>query len=131
MDIMDSLKREDTFSMMCVLLYASSDNPKYALLNELAYLTDSKSFANLIKFYGGQTIQIPTTEECKWALQTLLVHHYYRIENETFEKAMELAGIPQSERASIAKRIVDFEKALDKKDYKSGGIKNVFKTIKS
>ena len=131
MDFMDKFKREDTYSLMCVLLYASSDDPKYALLNELAYLTDSKSFSNIIKYYGGQTITIPTLEECQRALQILLVHYYYRTEGYEYEKALELAGVPSSERRSVASQLSRFEKKLDEKDYQSGGIHNVFKALKS
>lgn len=131
MDIFDNLKKEDTYSLMCLLLYASSGDPKYSTLNELAYLTDSKSFMNILKYYEGQTITIPTLEESKRALQILLIIYYTNNEGVPFSKAVEMAGVRPEDEKTIAMEIYHFEKRLEKMNYKSGGIKNVFKELKS
>lgn len=126
-DIFDKLGKEDTYSMMCILLFAMSDNPWYSTLNELAYLLDSRGFINILKYYEGQTITIPTLEESKIALRILLLYQYYKVEKNTWEKALEMSGFSQEESSKAKMYLTHFLDKLGEYDYKEGGIKNVFK----
>lgn len=126
-DIFDRLNKEDTYSMMCVLLFAMSDDPRYSTLNELAYLLDSRGFVNILKYYEGQTIKIPTLEESKIALRILLLYQHYKVDKLSWDKSLELSGFSKEESAKAKMYLTKFLEKLGEYDYKKGGIKNVFK----
>jgi len=126
-DIFDRLNKEDTYSMMCVLLFAMSDDSRYSTLNELAYLLDSKGFVNILKYYEGQTIKIPSLEESKIALRILLLYQHYKIDKVSWETALDLSGFSKDESAKAKMYLTKFLEKLGEYDYKRGGIKNVFK----
>ena len=48
--------------------------PEYTTLSELCYLLDVESFMKLLKYFGGQTIKIPTKEEFSDIIQVLLLY---------------------------------------------------------
>lgn len=131
MNIYDTLKKDEVYSIMCLMLYATSDNPRFATLNELAFLTDHKSFLNILKFYEGQTIQIPTLEESQTALRIILLYHYYYVEKDEYRIACDKVGIPKSERPSYLIHLENFCRKFEDIDYKAGGLKNVIKGLKT
>lgn len=126
-DILKAMSKEDTYSLLGVMLYASSKNPNYTLLSELAFLLDNQSFANFLKYFEGQTITIPTWGEIDKALKVLMLHHYYRIEKLPYDKALEMSGFAEDEGKRAVKLLNHFEKQLEGQNYRSGGIKNVIK----
>lgn len=121
------LSKENTYSILGVMLYAASNNPNYALLNELAYLLDNQSFVNLLKYFEGQTITFPTWGETDRALKTLLVHQYYRIEGNSWKRSLELAGFAESESRVASTLLQNFERILGTRDFRKGGLRNVIK----
>lgn len=118
----DKLNKEDTYALMMVLLYASKNNPKYSALNELAYLLDEKSFNNFIKYYGGQIIRVPTYEEMKNSLKTLLLYQFYKVENVDWQTALKLAGFEPAETFSAKRRLIKFIEHIDDYEYEPGGV---------
>lgn len=128
--LLESLNKDDTYSMLGLLLYASSDNPRYALLNELAYILDNKSFVNFIKYFEGQTIQIPSIEEIQMSLKVLMLYQYYYIEEMSWEEAITKAGFLPSESIYARSNLIKFVQELESNDYKLGGIRNVAKGFK-
>ena len=131
MNIFDNLKKDEIYSVMCLMLYATSNNPKFATLNELVYLTDRKSFLNILKYFEGQTIQIPTVEESQLALRLLLIYHYYRVEKMEWNEVLEKVEIPKSQSSEYLNRLIAFENKIKDIDYQTGGIKNVIDGLKS
>ena len=129
MNIFDTLKKDDTYSALCVMLYAMTDDPNFATLNELVYLTDKNSFLNILKYFEGQTIRIPTMKESKDAFRTLLLHQYYTVEENKWETALEKAEISKDDSTYYKRLLNKFEDKLEEKDYKTGGIKNVIKGL--
>lgn len=126
----NKLNKDDTYSMLCLLLYASSDNPKYSLLHELAYILDNKSFVNFIKYFEGQTIEVPPIEEIQMSLKVLMLYQYYTIEKLPWHVAIEKAGFLPEETRYARSNLIQFIQELESKDYKLGGIRNVAKGIK-
>lgn len=124
------LDQEDTYSMILMLLCASSDNPQYTIINELAYLLDHDSFVNFIKYFEGQTIKIPTFKEIIDALNILLLFQYYKVEGKDWHESLKLVGIETDVKSSYsAKFKLDrFCARLNKYNYKLGGLLNDNKT---
>ena len=79
-DKLEFLDKEDTYATALMLLYASTDNPKYATLSELPYVLDHDNFMNFIKYYEGQTITIPSYVAISDALKTLLLFKYHVVD---------------------------------------------------
>lgn len=130
MDILDVCGLEDTYSMLGIMLYASSGNPEYSTFNELAYLLDNRSFVNLLKYYEGQTIKIPTMEETRKALRTLLLYQYYYVDGMDWNIALRKSGFSVDEGCKARVFVTKFKKELERKNYQTGGIQNVVKPNK-
>lgn len=113
--------KDDVYSIMMLLLYASDDNPKYNAINELAYILDHDSFLNFIKFYEGQVIKVPTMKEIKTSLKTLLLFQYYKIEKYDWQTALKMAGFEEEETFSAKRRLTKFIEYVDNHNYKLGG----------
>lgn len=116
------IMKEDVYSLMMVLLYASDDNPRYSAINELAYLLDKDSFLNFIKFYEGQTIKVPTMDELKLSLQVLLLFQYYKIEKQDWHEALKNAGFAPEETFFAKRKLTKFVEYIDNHNLKLGGI---------
>ena len=123
MDLLEKLNKEDTYSTMMLLLFASCGNPKYALLNELSYLMDNKSFVNFLRYYEGQVIQIPTMDEINKALRMLMLYQYHYIEKKPWDESCKLVGLSSRENSGTKSALEMFVKELEANDYKLGGIK--------
>lgn len=121
-DINDVLNKEDTYSMTLMLLYASTDNPRYSTLSELAYILDHDNFLNFIKYFEGQTIQIPTLSEVSDNLKLLTLFQYYTIEKIDWHEALEKAGFSLDETATARIKLNAFINQLERYDYKLGGL---------
>lgn len=121
-DINNVLNKEDTYSMTLMLLYASTDNPRYSTLSELAYILDHDNFLNFIKYFEGQTIQIPTLSEVSDNLKLLTLFQYYTIEKIDWHEALEKAGFSLDETATARIKLNAFINQLERYDYKLGGL---------
>lgn len=131
MDILKGkLDKDETYSMLCLLLYASSDNPRYALLHELAYVLDNKSFVNFLKYFEGQTIEVPAIEDIQMSIKVLLLYQYNTVEDLPWDEALAKAGFLPGDSAYARSNLISFTQEIEKHDYKLGGIRNVAKGLK-
>lgn len=128
MDILENslscLNKDDTYSMMLMMLYASNDNPRYSTLSELAYILDHDSFIKFIKYYEGQTIEVPTLQQTIDSLRLLMLFQYYKVEKKEWHEAIRLSGFPDSESFSAKHKLDKFCNQLERYDCKLGGILN-------
>lgn len=115
----DNLNRQDIYSVASALLYMLKDNPKYKAMSELFYLTDYDSFIRMVKYFGGQTITIPTFEELDEVLRILLVYQYSEVEELPWKEVLEKSGVPEEESLSTRSKLIVLKKFLS--DYKIGG----------
>ena len=66
------LNEKETFLLSLILLVHMNSDEKYHNLSELIFLFDNyKGFKQFIKYYEGQTIEVPTYKELKQALRLL------------------------------------------------------------
>ena len=56
-------KYNEKFSLILFLLYKLKDDPKYAILSELPFILDKNNLFNLLEYFGGRTITVPTKKE--------------------------------------------------------------------
>lgn len=81
------LNDEETFTLSLVLLAHMHDDEKYKNLCELIFLFDNYSgFKQFIKYYEGQTIQVPTLKELKQCLRLLELFQKVVIDKKDFDE---------------------------------------------
>lgn len=115
------LDNDDLYSMSMMLLYASKDNPRYSTLSELMFILDHDNFLNFIKYFEGQTIEVPSLSDISESLKALLLYQYVEIEHQDFYQAMELVGIPREQSREAKKILNKFKKTVERYNYKIGG----------
>jgi len=126
---LSNINKDDTYSMLLMLLYASSDNPRYSTLNELCYVLDHDNFLNFIKYYEGQTITVPNMHELEESLRVLALFQYYKVEALDWRDSLEKSGFLVSESSGARLKLNKFLSQLDKNNYKLGGLVNGSKRI--
>lgn len=115
------LDNDDLYSMSMMLLYASKDNPRYSTLSELMFILDHDNFLNFIKYFEGQTIEVPSLSDISESLKALLLYQYVEIEHQDFYQAMELVRIPREQSREAKKILNKFKKTVERYNYKIGG----------
>ena len=87
---LNGLHEEDVYSRALFALFVLSGDPEYSSLSELAYLLDSKGLLNLVEYYGGTTLRIPTMAQLKTIIQSQLLYTYVNVEGMDYDKAVKL-----------------------------------------
>lgn len=84
------LDEKETFLLSLILLVHMSGDDKYKNLSELIFLFDNyNGFKQFIKYYEGQTIQVPTVREVKRALRLLELYQRVHIDKKDFDESYE------------------------------------------
>lgn len=84
------LNEEETFTLSLILLAHMYNDEKYKNLCELIFLFDNYSgFKQFIKFYEGQTIEVPTLKELKQSLRLLELFQKVKIDKKDFNECYE------------------------------------------
>lgn len=109
---LNNLPIEDNYSLSLMLLHKLSNNPKYSVLSELAYLMDKKSLLNFLTYYGGKTIEVPTVDKLKSTLRTLILYQKYIVEKVPWDEALKLAGYKPSEGREAERYLTHFRMML-------------------
>lgn len=80
------LNEKETFLLSLILLVHMNDDEKYHNLSELIFLFDNyKGFKQFIKYYEGQTIEVPTYKELKQSLRLLDLFQKVKIDKYDFD----------------------------------------------
>jgi len=90
---LSNLKKEDVLSLIMFSLFKLKDVPEYAAISELAYLLQGRSLYNLLEYYGGQTVKIPTLKEFNTVIQSLLLYQYVNLEGIEYNQAVKLLDL--------------------------------------
>ena len=84
------LNEEETFTLSLILLAHMHNDEKYKNLCELIFLFDNYSgFKQFIKFYEGQTIEVPTLKKLKQSLRLLELFQKVKIDKKDFNECYE------------------------------------------
>lgn len=71
---LEKLTETDILNIILYGIYRLTEDPEYAPLGELIYTLDKKNLYRLCSEFGGATIKIPTLEELKNTMLTLLIY---------------------------------------------------------
>lgn len=86
--MLEDLKKKDIYSLMLFALYIMKDEPTYSTLSELVYILNKEDLYNMLDYYGGMTITIPTLDDFKKLINCLLLYQYVNIEKKDFNEAI-------------------------------------------
>lgn len=113
---LESLQLTDVYSLILFAIYKIKDIPEYSTLSELAYLLNKDSLFNLLEYYGGTTIRIPTLKEFKTVIEALLLYQLVELEKmdaNTAIKALDTSEVSLKDirecYAKIAAVLVNYE----------------------
>lgn len=82
------LDEKETFLLSLILLVHMNGDDKYKDISELIFLFDNYTgFKQFIKYYEGQTIQVPTVREVKKALRLLEMYQRVHIDKRDFDES--------------------------------------------
>lgn len=109
---LDSLSSKDTYSLVMFVLFKLRSIPEYAILSQLVYLLDEKSFIKLLKYYAGETITIPTLEELEVIIKTLNLYHSVEIEGQDFDDALD--NLDEEDQPKVKKVYNRVRKIMEK-----------------
>lgn len=113
---LDGLKKEDVFSVASALLYSLKDYPQYSTISELFYILDYDNFIKLIKYYGGTTLRIPSSDEINETLKLLLLYQYREVEELSWEESLKKSGIPSEESRSCRTKLNRLKSMIDSQE---------------
>jgi Ca2+-binding EF-hand superfamily protein len=81
------LNEKETFLLSLIMLVHMQEDEKYQDLTELIFLFENyNGFKQFIKFYGGKTINVPTTTEVKQSLRCLDLFQKVYIDHKNFDE---------------------------------------------
>lgn len=111
------LDEKETFLLSLILLVHMNDDEKYHDISELIFLFDNyKGFKQFIKYYEGQTIEVPTLIEVKQALRLLDLFQKVYIDKRDFDKCYDSLKIYEVglTKEYCEKELDKFKEFLDK-----------------
>lgn len=112
--LMQSVETErDVFFLVQLALAQMLNSPNFSTTAELFYLLDRKSLLNLLTYYGGQTITLPTKEEMLEALNYLTLYYYYEIKGLSFNEALDKTNLPRIHNRRYQVRYRRFMKSIN------------------
>lgn len=100
---------------LLILDKLSNSKGKYKVLSELAYLVDMDSLLNLIYYFGGQTVWIPSIEDMQSTLQLISIYRNYDILGKSWHESLRAAGVPTDTATSRSykSRMIAFRRHLE------------------
>ena len=76
---LNTLNKNDIYSMLLFTLYKMRELPEYSTLSELSYVLDNDNLVKLISYFGGTTIRIPTLREMRLLTESLVLYEYVNL----------------------------------------------------
>lgn len=90
---LNSLSKEDIYSIMLFTLYKVKDIPDYLTLSELCYVLDNENLTKFLSYFGGMTLTVPKLKDLRLVLKGLTLYQYVNTEGGDFEESLKtLAG---------------------------------------
>lgn len=111
---LNGLEKEDVFSVASALLYSLRNTPKYSTISELFYILDYDNFIKLIKYYGGETVRIPSISEISETLRLLVLYQCRVVEEMSWEESLKKAGIDEENSMTYRAKLDYVRRLLDK-----------------
>ena len=116
-EVVAALQQQDIYSIICGLIYELQGIPEYSILSELCYLCDKDSFENILKYFSGKTISIPTKEEVSDSIKVLLLYQYYIVEKRPWKDCVLLAGYDSNNGKGAKNKLARLIEMLEKQNF--------------
>lgn len=120
-EIVSALKEQDIYAIICGLIYELKNVPEYSTLSELCYMCDRESLINIIKYFGGRTIKIPSKEEFSESIKILLLYQYYIVEKRPWKDCVLLAGYDSNNGKGAKNKLARLVEMLNKQNFSDRG----------
>ena len=114
---LEQLDKKDISSLILFTIFKLKDQPQYTTLSELIYLLDEKSFSNLLNYFGGKTIKIPTVQEFNDLLSALLVLEQKENTDLSDEEIFNELNIKKTNRDTVMNNINVISKIIEDYDF--------------
>lgn len=85
---LNSLNKDDIYSMMLFTLYKVKDIPDYLTLSELCYVLDNDNLTKFLSYFGGMTITVPKLKDLRLVLKGLMLYQYVNVEGGSFDDSL-------------------------------------------
>lgn len=110
---LDLLNNDDAYSLALFTLYKLSDS-NYATLCEMPYIIDKASLLRFLRYFGGQTITIPTVEELSNTVRLMVAYQSRIVRKEPLYIAMKKAGIKYTNEQipEIKRKLVELDSII-------------------
>ena len=112
------LELTDIYSILLFALFELKNDPKYSTLSELCYIIDNDSFINLLKYFGGKTITIPSMKEFKNLVDALCLYELVNVDHISYNKALRDLGIEKEALPQFSECYQKICEILSKYDFK-------------
>lgn len=103
---------QDIYYVSILMLSLATGRSIYSDVAELALLLDKESFKNLIGYYGGSTVRIPTSDEVISSMEAALLYYYTEVLNYSMEDALKKTGIEKTNKR-ISHRILRIKELIN------------------
>lgn len=101
------------FTSLIILQKMHQSEYNESIIPELAYLLDKKSFINLIWYYGGKTITIPSKHELLETFKLIKLYHYVVLKGEPLKDSVtKVYGKDEYDSVIINRKLKDLDKIL-------------------
>ena len=114
---LDSMTEQDIYSLMLFSLFKLKDVPEYSSMSELAYVLDGENLLNLLTYFGGTTIKIPTVTELRMVLNVLLLYQYTTVDGMDYDSAMKQIDFKGASSEDIRNCYTKLSSILSKYDF--------------
>ena len=115
---LEPLKTVDIYSIVLFTIFQLKGDPKYSTLSELCYILDNHSFINLVEYYGGKTISIPTMKEFKDIVDAICLYDLVNLEGQELNKAIKNLKVPEEEVKDLKSNYLNICKILENYEFK-------------
>lgn len=92
--IIDNISNDtDLYFVIMMVLSSLHKDSQYGSVADLVYLLDSKSFSNLLYYFEGQTLKIPTRAEFTFLLNLLKLYYYNQYLGNSLKESIKLCKL--------------------------------------
>lgn len=109
----------DFYFIVHLIINKLSDNKDRKIIPELCYLLDKKSLLNLITYFEGETITIPTKEEIIDSINLIELYYQINIKKVTINDAIVKVygdNLSDDKKLVIATNYINISKYLESVD---------------
>ena len=83
---------------VALIILSNLKSEDYSHIAELSILLDRSSFDNLLNYYQGESIKVPTKSEFKSVIESISIYYYYVLLEKTWYQTLSKLGISHKDK---------------------------------